>query len=79
VVRGFIAHPGVHDDATVVGQDHVGGGGSARAIDQPVDDGIRGIVVDRCEQLFARSSVDEMVDLLLDVHLTSICTGKAFI
>ena len=38
---------------------------------------VRRVVVDRGEQLLARPGVDQVVDLLLDVHETSIRTGKA--
>ena len=41
---------------------------------QPVDDRVRRVVVDRRQQLAAGAGVDQVVDLFLDVHWTSIRT-----
>ena len=76
VVRRLVAHAGVDDHAAGVGEDQVGGGVAARAVHEPVDHRVRGVVVGRDEQLLARPGVDQVVDLLLDVHVTSIRTGK---
>ncbi|CAB4965392.1 unannotated protein [freshwater metagenome] len=78
MVRCFVPHAGVHDDSAVVGEDHVRRRRARRSVDEAVDDWVRRIVIDRSQQLFTRSGVNEMVDLLLDVHLTSICTGNVF-
>ena len=76
VVRRLVAHAGVDDHPPAVGEEQVGGGVAARAVDEAVDDGVGGVVVDRGEQLLAGPGVDEVVDLFLDVHWTSIRTGK---
>ena len=76
VVRRLVAHAGVDDHPAAVGEHAVGGGGAARTVDEPVDDCVRRIVVGRDQQLLARPRIDEMVDSLLNVHWTSIRTGK---
>ena len=68
VVRRFVTHAAVHDDAPRVGKHHVRRGGAARAIHKAIDNRIRGIVVGGRQQYFAGPGIDQVIDLLLNVH-----------